>query len=250
MKSEHFYEEALKNADLTGKEAEIYLTLLRLGEVPIAAVLKETGSHPQVVYSTLKSLTEKGLVLSVERRGKRYVQAESPEILARRQHDKADQLDRLIPALQALTHIPPESLVRVSRGPEAVQTLRFWELDSLSAGETTYVLGGSGQAYREAMGERYEEYDLVRIRKGIRRKMLSYESQKAYIEQHHSLKESAEFRYLPDKLFGVPSTTVLFKGTTAIIIWEKDPIIITIESLEVTKQYLHYFEELWEGAER
>jgi sugar-specific transcriptional regulator TrmB len=237
----------LEQVGLTRKEAEVYETLLKLGEVPISAVLKATSSHPQVIYSTIESLTGKGLVTALSRRNRKYVRAEDPEILLTRQKDRLRELDEAMPQLRALRDVPPNAVVRLSRGNEAVRALRMRQVEETPPGGTDVVIGGSGEAYWNSMGPQRLEYERKRINKGICKRLVTFESQRDFLEQPGIQRELAEFRYLPER-HGIPSTTMLFQDTTAIVIWEMDPIVITIESEGVTKSYRNYFESLWKIA--
>lgn len=242
--------ETLEQIGLTKAESRIYKALLRLGDVPIARVIKETGAHPQIVYRALDGLTEKGLVLSSIRSGKKYVRAENPDILEEIAEKQLKDLRTLLPSLQALTQATDEAIVRVIRGKNAVFDMRMRALQHMKAGDVMYIIGGSGTRYYEIMGKQSDKWDAQRIRKGIRKKLISFTNQRALIEkiekQKH-LNKLAEYRYLPGK-YPVPSSTNIFGNTMAIIIWSADPIVIQIESPEVAASYRHHFNELWKIA--
>ena len=236
--------DVLEQSGLTRKEAEIYAELLRLGEVPVSAVLKATSSHPQVVYSTIEALVRKGLATSVTRRNRKYVSAEDPQVLVARQRERLRELDDALPQLRALRDVPPNAVVRVSRGNSAVQAFRMRQAEETPTRGTDYVIGGSGEAYWRSMGDQRLEYERKRINKGITKKLVTFESQRDFLEQGGIQRELAEFRYLPER-YGIPSTTMVFCDVVAICIWELDPIVITIESESVAESYRNYFESLW-----
>lgn len=241
-------QEVLEKIGLTRKEAEVYQTLLRLGEVPIVEVLKETKSHPQVIYSVVERLTQKGLLSKFERNHKAYIQAESPERLVQIENNRLADLKNALPSLLAIQKKSPETMVKVLKGNQAIRDLKFQIVQDLKRGDTEYILNAAGLSYKEAMGVYFEEYDRRRIKKGINKKYLTYESQRSFTEKYHKLKLFAQYKYLP-KYYQVPSSSIIFKNTVALIIWEKDPIIIKIESKNVATSYLQHFELLWQIAQ-
>ena len=244
--------EILQKIGLTKIESNVYKTLLRLNEVPIAKIIKDTGAHPQVIYRAIDTLTEKGLILNSVRGGKKHVRAENPDILEEIVEKQLKDVRAVLPSLHALTHATDQAIVRVIRGKEAVANMRMNALQTMKPGETFYIIGGSGTNYYEIMGKKRKQWDTKRIEKKIKKKLLSFESQKKSInnnEKKNQLNKLAEYRYLPGE-YPIPSSTNIFKNTTAIIIWSSDPIIIQIESPEVTTSYKHHFNELWKIANK
>lgn len=236
----------LREIGLTEREAQVYETLLRLGESPISSLLKATGSHPQVVYRVLDSLVKKGLVLEIKRKNRKFVKAESPSHLEKIEEQRLEKLRKALPDLTALQAPSKEANVRVAKGEEAVRALRVRGIEELSRGETYYILGASGDRFYSIMGERYAEVERKRIRKKIIKRLISFTSQRILFTKD-KFRELTEFRYLP-KDFPISSSTNIFKDTVAIIIWDTDPIVITVESKAIAESYRQYFNTLWEIA--
>jgi len=59
----------------------------------------------------------------------------------------------------------------------------------------------------------------------------------------------ANLRYVPDE-FSAPTTTFVYGGKTAIIIWGETPVATLIKSEQVAKSYRNYFEMLWKIASK
>jgi len=245
--------ETLQQIGLTKVESKIYKSLLRLGEVPIASVIKDTGAHPQVVYRAIDSLNDKGLILTSIRGGKKHVRAENPDALEELAEKQLRDIRSLLPSLHALAHVTDEAIVRVLRGKDSVANMRMRSLQKMKRGEAFYIIGGSGTYYYEVMGKTRDKWDSERIRKGIKKQLISFESQRELInetEKQKKLNRLAEYRYLGGK-YPVPSSTNIFSNTVAIIIWSSsDPIVIQIESPEVAASYKHHFNELWKIAKK
>lgn len=238
---------SLEKLGLTKREVTVYTSLLRLGEAPVADLLKVTKAHPQVIYRALTGLLEKKLVLVSYRRYRKYFRAEDPRVLEKLAEAQLKELRSNLPDLLALQKSTNDAIIRVERGNEAVRQLRQRGIDELQSGDTYDVIGASGTRFYEVMGEFFTELERKRIKKGITRRMLSFESQRQLFAKHEPNKPLLEARYLPDT-YDIPSSTNIFHHTVAILIWSADPIVLTIDSPEVAQSYHHYFESLWKLA--
>lgn len=238
---------ALRQIGLSQKEAEVYETLLRIGESPVADLIRVTNDHPQIIYRALDGLNAIGLTITTYRRHRRYVRAEDPKVLEKIEESRLKEIRKIIPDLAALQKSSSDAIVRISKGNEAVRSLRVLAYDILSQGEIYYVIGASGDRYYEVMGDLQAEIERKRIKKGVIKKMISFRNQRDLLEQQNKYNGLAEYRYLNEEYL-IPSTTVLFKNTTSTLVWNPEPIVITIESPEVAESYRHYFESLWQIA--
>ena len=155
---------------------------------------------------------------------------------------------RTLPDLLALQTPSQDATVRVAKGEEAVQALRLRGVDELKRNDTYYIIGGSGDRYYKVMHEHHAEIERKRIKKKVHKKVIAFMTQKNKLVQDQ-WRALSEFRFLPED-YPVVSSTNIFKDTVAIIIWEAEPIVITIESPRVAESYRHYFNALWDIAKQ
>ena len=238
---------SLENLGLTKKEAELYTELVRLGESPVADLIKATHSHPPVIYRSIDSLVDKGLVVVSIQRKRKYLRAEDPRVLQVLQEKQASRLAGLIPELLSLQTPTKEALVRVSRGNEAVRELRLKAYSQLQAGETYYIIGASGSHFYQAMGEQQAEIERIRVKRGVNKKLIAFESQREDLSRNETVKNLSEYRYLSEE-FPSPSSTNIYGDTTALIIWSEIPVVIMVVSPEIAESYRYYFHTLWNTA--
>lgn len=241
------YMKILEEIGLTKKEAEVYKILLRLGNSPISKVLAATGSHPQVIYRVIDTLEKKGLVTVTTRKSRKFVRAEDPKTLEVIEKKRLENLVKALPELSALQKTPADAIIKVSRGDEAVRSLRMRGLKELPVGGTYQVIGASGNRYYEVMGDFLKGYERKRVKKKIWMKLIAFKGQKDLIANQTIDPHYNDFRYLSEE-FAVFSSTNIFNDTVAILIWSADPIVITIESAEVADSYKQYFSSLWKHA--
>lgn len=237
----------LIHAGLTEREAEVYETLLKLGDVSIAEVLRALpGTHPQIVYRALEALDTKGLVTVTIQKHRRFVRAEDPRKLERMEEKRLEELRAGIGELEALRKIPRGVLVRVERGNEALREIRRRGYSAVPSGGAYLALGGSGDRYYEVMAAEHPRLERLRIRRKVRLRLIAFESQRPGLTKD-PWKKYAEFRYLPEE-YATVSSTYVYADTVNIFIWSVEPVGIVIESPEVAKMYRVHFEALWKVA--
>jgi sugar-specific transcriptional regulator TrmB len=239
--------DVLQHTGLTSKEAKVYRTLLTLGEVSFAAITSATGSHPNVIYRIIESLATKGLVIVSIRGGRKRVRAEDPNELLKIEQRKLEELKNTLPELRAAYRESEQTVIRLLRGEEAIYQLRARAYSELKRSETLYIIGASGDRYYQIMGRRHASLEKRRIASGIRRKLVTFESQRTSLTNNDPFTKLSQVRFLPNQL-SVPSSTNIFNDTVVTYVWTSDPAAIVIESPEIAKSYRDYFGELWRVA--
>src|SRR5689334_9424745 len=91
----------LQSFGLTQNEADLYELLLRLGEAPIATILKEAPMKRPTVYKSLYSLEKKGLLTQQDISKKLHFRPEPPDMLLHIAEQQYNELDRAKKDLQA-----------------------------------------------------------------------------------------------------------------------------------------------------
>lgn len=92
--------EQLQTAGLSDREARVYLTLLSLGSSTVQEIAHASQITRTTVYNIIGSLSETGLITTIERKGKTVYLAEPPEVIVRMLKSKADELLRRIDAIE------------------------------------------------------------------------------------------------------------------------------------------------------
>lgn len=238
----------LEDIGLTKRESDIYQEILRHGEVKIGVLLTSLHAHPQVIYRTIKGLADKGLVTEFYRRGRKHVRAEPPEKLLKMEEKRLVRLEEYLPSLISMHERgQKETIVRVEKGNEAVVRLRTGAIEKLNKGEVFYLIGGSGQRFYGAMGKEFDRIEAKRIKKGVRRKVISFESERTITDTREKAKPLTAFRYIAGGNAS-PASTAIFGNTVGLMIWTEEPIAISLESEELADSYRDFFETLWKTA--
>lgn len=232
----------LEDAGLTNTEVRIYLMLLKSGSSLAGTITRETGIHRRSVYDAVERLIEKGLVSYILTNNRRYFSAEDPKRMLDMLKEKQDNVEMVLPELEAISKFAPESKETLFyKGKLALKSIFN---DQISEGKEILVLGGS-EKVNEIMGYYFMHYDKERKRKGIRVRIIFKES--ARKDDYVRKIPLADIRFIPDK-DSSPVAINIYSGKTAIILWTPDPIGILIKEKEIAEGYRKYFEMLWNGA--
>ncbi len=237
----------LQDLGLGEREAQVYETLLRLGDCPIADLLQALQIHPQLIYRAIDALVAKGLVIVSYRRHRKYVRAEDPHILEKQETERLAALKKALPDMLALQQGSKDAIIRVEKGLEAVRKARASIIELLPEKGSFAVIGGSGEHFYRIMGEQLREIERKRIKRGITRQILSFQGQRESIEGNDPFKSLTEYRYI-DLDYPTPMSTLVYGKYVTLLIYTADPIVINMESQEVADGYQAWFEALWKVA--
>lgn len=238
----------LEDVGLTKRETQVYEEVLRRGETKIGALFDDLHMHSQIIYRVIKSLIDKGLLTEFYRRGRKHVRAESPSTLIKMEEKRLARLEAYVPSLISLHKKGQfETIVRVEKGNDAIIRLRTKAIEVLKKGQTYYVIGGSTEHFYEVMGKELERIEVLRAKKGVKRRVISYESQRTRMSALERRTTLRALRFIDgDKTS--PASTVIFSDTVGLMIWTDEPIAISLQSKELADSYRDFFESLWKIA--
>lgn len=236
--------QTLKKLGLTSNEVEIYLTLLRHGELSVYGLAKKSGLHRQVCYDALERLLEKGFVSYVINNNKKFFKPLEPSRIQDYLEEKKAELDDVLPHLKEIFLAPSEETnVNVVKGKLVLRIIYNDIFKTLEKSKETLLAVGIDE-------KKFLEYDKIAIkqyisnmqRSKLKEKLLSKESGEEFFEGPQS-----EYRLLPDHLFN-PNPTHIYGNKVAIILWGEPMHGIIMESKEVADAYRKYFQILWDMA--
>ena len=226
--------EILTKIGLSKAESIIYLSLIKLGNITVKEVSKDTGFHRTNIYDILEQLKEKGLV-SFSKKGKvLYYQSTDPKNLFNLLEEKKEILNDLMPNLEKLNSLTKEKInASIFKGQEGMKNV-FNDIRREKG--VIYGLGIKGQL-REKLPIYAEQF--LRDLKLSKRKYYGLYDKKENISPIFT-----EIRILP-KNVSIPVATHIYANKVLITIWEPDLIAILIEAKKVADTYKTHFDLLW-----
>jgi predicted DNA-binding transcriptional regulator len=136
-------ENVLQSIGLSKNESEIYLALLKYGELSVSDIATRSGVNRRNAYDCMSRLLEKGLVFEIiNSRDSRY-RAVEPQKLTEILREKQLSLESIMPRLTGLYRATP-----LDKGSVMIyQGLEGWKnymRDIVRVGQPFYCIGGKG----------------------------------------------------------------------------------------------------------
>jgi len=242
-------EKILRESGLAGNEAKIYLALLDLGSVTAGEIAKASGVNRTNVYDALRSLAEKGLVGYIKKAERRYFEAASPSkflhYLEEREEElreRRQKLEEIVPELEMKRTLSKEKQeATVYTGRKGLKTVAE---DVLRSGTELLVFGAEGR-FMDMFRVYSRNWHRRRAQARIHMKIIY--SDKIRAPKSREPVYNAEMRF-SKALYDTPSTTWVYGGKVAVIVWSEHPVITLIRSEKVALSYRQFFRELWRSS--
>jgi HTH-type transcriptional regulator, sugar sensing transcriptional regulator len=240
--------EILVKVGLTRQEANVYLTLLRIGPTTAGRITSGSGIHRRSVYDCIDRLIQKGLVSYYTIQKKRVFEAAHPERLLQVIKEREQ---RLREGYNGINEIMPELITNykisafkheasVFRGKEGLKTILE---DILATGQENLVLGAEDTAPR-ILPHYITIFHKTRIAKKLRERLIFISSCSERAEKMAKLPYT-KVKILP-KPYNPSVTFNIYENKTAILTWlENEPIGILIENEHIARGMRQYFEMMW-----
>lgn len=239
--------ELLKQIGLTNREIEVYLNLIKQGESPAAALLKDSSISRTHVYEALNTLIQKGLVSTAIKNYKKYYQAAPPETILICLENKQKQIEKqkteaksLIKQLSEIqNHTTQTPNIKVYEGKEGIKTIL---MDMIKKPKSELLMFNVTSHFKEMFNYFAEHFFREKIKRHIKSKVI-------FTEKFEFLDQTAEKRFMQKEDIS-PTTTIISQTKVAILFWLERPIGILIESNEAVKEYTHNFNILWKQSQK
>lgn len=230
----------LENIGLTKNQAEVYLTLLKLGSTTAQHIIQECGLHRSPVYDALEKLKEKGLVSFVTKDFKKYFQAAPPKALYSYLEEKKQELSEAMPQLEVLENMKTEDIdASVFKGKEGLKTIHY---DMLKEGKQIDVLGGKGLIFSE-LPFYIPHWEKERLRRKMNWRIL-WDTEK--VKDKVIKLPLVEGKVLP-KGNETKSVVNIYGDKVAIFLWkEKYPSAFVINNKDVADSFRTWFNLIYD----
>lgn len=236
----------LKKIGFSDKEAQLYLSLLRLGPSSVRRLAEVSGLNRGTAYDLLKSLQEKGVVSFYDKESKQHFVAENPEklftVLKQQAEDlqQADQeLGKLVPELQALYHKGGERPIARYFGKKDLNLVLEDVLSTCAESEEKLYRIYSAEGLRHYLYTGFPSFSDARVGKGVRVKVIA-------LGDGGELRGLDERKWLPTAEH-TPTYIIIYPGKVASISLnaQGDPVAVVVENDGVYETQKEIFEALW-----
>ncbi len=230
--------EELQELGLSQKEAQIYVTLAKLGEATGNEVAKETSSHRTVAYNILQQLIDKGLVNYVNKDKKRFFSISDPESLLVEVKEKEELANNLIKSIQKIKTVKRKfSNVEVYEGVTGMKII----FNELKKAKELRVLNATGKAFEYLIYS--AEHVVKEMIRSSKPRVIATQSMKN-TELNKYKKLGMKVKYLPKEAEN-DATTFIFDDRVVIQMLKGKPLLIVIENKEIYEGYKKDFDVFW-----
>src|SRR3989344_1186699 len=228
--------EILKKFGLTENEAEVYLLLIKSGNMTASEITDKTQIHRTNVYSILERLQEKGVVsFAIHGKRKQY-EAIDPKMILHAEKEKLEEIEKIIPELSLIKNsFSIQQDATVFKDKKGIKNV----LEDLTNSKTDVLILASGGSFEETFPEYFNIW-LSRLDKNkVKLKVL-------LSIKHRNLKapKPSTYKFMPGEFIS-PSTTMMSEDKVIIFIWGEQPMAIQIKSNLIAESYRNYFQVLW-----
>ena len=225
----------LRECGLSGKESEIYVSLLQVGISPVHRIAQKAKIQRTTTYDVLKSLKEKGLVSFVTKDKKTYFEAVDPRELLRNLKEKERKIKTILPSLTALKNVavnkPKVTLYEGKTGLVAVlEDILNTKKDFLS------------YASKQSLVKILEFYFPNFVKRRVKARMMG----RIIIDAEPVSKKLIKYKII-NKKFNT-ATWIYGNKIATLSLTEKEPIGIIIENKEMADTQRMVFELMWKQA--
>lgn len=225
-------QQVLQNFGLTAAEVEVYITLLKFGEMTASEVAKKTGTNRTFTYDRLKKLSDAGLVSSFIKDNKKYFLPAQPSQLLSILKEREQEIKNILPQLEQL-----KQEKEIGTGVELYSSIKGVQtaLNLMLKQKNVIYLRGTIKKFQELMPTFFTIWNGRRLKQKSFMKILS--SEEIILEYAEadllSQEEKAE------------TATFTFGDLTLLVMWSEYPVAILIKSKEIAKNTIAFFNTVW-----
>lgn len=240
----------LEEIGLTDSEIKVYLALLKLGSSKKGPIVKEAGITSSKVYEVVDKLIEKGLASYVIKDKVKYFNAAPPSRIKDYLKEKEskiknqeEEFSKFLPQLELIQKSAEKKIdAEIYRGWKGMQTIYNDLLESLETGEEYFIFGASKGIDEKKVKSFFTRFNTNRFNKGLIANIIFNENVRGNIKD---VEKKSKIRYLKHT---TPSEILIYKNKTAIVLLEKEPLIILIRGESIADSFKTYFNVMWMTA--
>lgn len=240
----------MDDVGFSDKKANVYLSILKLGESTSNDIAKNAGIKRTTVYNILPELLKEGVIHKSKRLKKTLFYVEDPSDLISRIDEKRFGIEEIIPNLSSL-HMTNKSNPRIVQyeGQKGIIQLYKDMLDSIPVGGELMSVIGANYAKDLMPYHVLEYYSDFRLKKKINHRIIGTNNDFIHDFKTRDKDEYRETRILEegDELIG--SDVRIFGNKVAMLSFKEGFIGMIIESEDLNKLNKILFERVWKSLQ-
>lgn len=237
-------EKILESLDLSLKESQVYLAILRLGQAGLTDISSKSGVKRTTIYNHLDELLKRGLIYKTAKKRRIVYCAENPRKILGLLESKKTKIEKIIPELESIYSISlNKPKVSFYEGKEGLRNI-YEEITGTS--KTVYSYFSPKSVFSVLSLEENHEFLMKLYNNGGMLHNLVEKSDEAI--KHLKNKEYQSFvknKILPDELKF--QTDLLISGNKVALISFKNMVGVIIEDEAIAEMQTSLFKFIWKG---
>ena len=240
--------QTLKQLGLSDKQAEVYLSLLELGESPMTRIARKANLKRPTVYLVIDELIILGLCSEITKGKKKFYSATHPRRLLEITRFKNEQAEKLVPKLVALRNTAEKPRVRMLEGIDGIRIAYEEAFELLTEEKNEGLWIGNISVLIEKFPEVLREYNaLLRKLKRYKIRELIFGgaiSKTWVLETQKHAKQNHKLKYIDGS--GGMTDQLIIGNKVFFFSMNKNLFTTIVEGEEITKTQRLLFETIWE----
>ena len=235
-------EDNLSKLGFSPSEIKIYLHLIDSGSSYPKKISAETKINRTNVYEALDRLISKGVVSFIIKNNIKWFEAKKPEsllsLVKEREEEIVETKNQILKDINKLSVNQNKASLEANIfvGKKGLRMIFEEILDA----RKQIALFASELQFKKVFGPYFELWHKTRIALGIKQRSIFPREFESKLKKRNLL----TYKFVDNK-YTNPTTTILYGDTCIFIQWSKEPIAIKINSKEIVKSHLNYFNMLW-----
>ncbi|MBI4173121.1 MAG: hypothetical protein HY519_00200 [Candidatus Aenigmarchaeota archaeon] len=232
-------EQLLQGLGFTPAEAQVYLSLLQLGQVKAGRVIRKSGLQSSTVHNALHALTEKGAASYIIKGKTRLYQAADARLLLKEYQERQERFEQLLPQLLELQkRAQDRQEAEVYEGEKGVMAMLSAMIEDAKPKDAYYFFAADVSGMNREIQEFFAGYDRRRRAKGLVVRGLARKELRPLFRGRPQIR----MRYIG---FPIPANISICNGRLALISWGERPTGILVRSRQLCQSQIDFFNEVW-----
>jgi len=229
----------LKSLGFTDSEARIYLISLEMGPASVQDIARKAKVSRVTTYAVIESLTERGLMSSLQKGKKTHYSAESPERLVSFVQSRMKEMESTLKEVEMgisdlrLLQRGEKPVVKIFEGQEGIKAI----LDDIRNSNSTmiYELGNV-----DAIKNIFPQLEAVKpLKQELSRRHVSAKA--IYLSKNEFIpRPLSEVHFLPDD-YNFTGDITVYGNKVALYTFKGKLISVLIESEELAQTFKEFF---------
>ncbi len=240
----------LKTLGFTESESKIYLITLEMGPSAVQDIAKKAGVSRVTTYTVIESLTEHGLMSSVQKGKKTLYASEAPERLLSYMQNRMKGMESTLREVEVaindlkLLQRGERPIVRLVEGPEALKSIHDDILNTKHEEEGILEISNL-----DALHSIFTDAELQPFKNALEKKQISAKGIVLTQAATKPMRGRTTVRYVPKHNFSFSGDIIMYGNKVAFSTFEGKLIGVVIESKVVADTMRDLFRLAWSGKD-